>query len=423
MTQDIQSLCQTALPPYVRHHWSESKQMTFFRFEASTKMRKDGFPITGLSLGTDLRTALATYDSVVLPLLETRRLNCLAIPVESGPLYGTLEWLLSKYEATVRFKNLVKITQKTYANNIRRCCNHVMLKGPFAGKRFGDVPMIQITPALVDDFYEEYLFVTDIDQKGKPVQRKRSRTAKGDIHSLRAMVNGTKRKHAHLLHKGVNPFEGAYMPHRSKGAPAVTIPQLATFVGTADRKGHFSVSAIALFAWEMEARVSHFPYKMTVNEYRGLDHEAEVFVRAEKTDQERYFRLHDDDGKPLYPALMQRLDKLKGNRTSGPLFVCERSAPGKPRPWSRNRLYETVAKMCEEAGLPHLTLTQFRKGGLTESGTAGLTTTQIMSQSMLLTEQTAQIYIEKGQETAMEGQKHRLRWRRKKVKRGVDIVT
>ncbi|MEZ2144904.1 hypothetical protein AAE026_21830 [Bradyrhizobium sp. DN5] len=423
MAQDIQCLCQTALPPYVRHHWSESKQMTFFRFEASTKMRKDGFPITGLSLGTDLTTALATYDSEVLPLLEARRQNGLAIPVESGPLYGTLEWLSRKYEATVRFKNLVKITQKTYVNSIRRCCNHVMQKGPLAGKRFGDVPMIQITPALVDDFYEEYLFVTDIDQNGKPVQRKRSRTAKDDIHNLRAMVNGTKRKHAHLLHKGVNPFEGAYMPHRSKGAPAVTIPQLATFVRASDRKGLFSVSAIALFAWEMEARVSHFPYKMTVNEYRGLHHEAEVFVRAEKINQERYFLLHDDDGKPLYPALMQRLDELKANRTSGPLFACERSAPDKPRPWSRKRLYETVAKICEEGGLPHLTLTQFRKGGLTESGTAGLTTTQIMSQSIHLTEQAVQIYLEKNQEVTMGGQKRRLRWRRRKAERGVDIVT
>lgn len=345
------------------------------------------------------------------------------MPVESGPLYGTLAWASKTYQKTVRFKDLSEATQKSYLNSIRRCCRHVMQKGPFAGNPFGDIPMTQITPALVDDFYEEYLFVPDTDQNGKPVQRKRSRTAKDDIHNLRAMVNAIKRKHAHLLHKGVNPFEGAYMPHRAKGAPAVTLPQLATFVRAADRNGLFSVSAIVLFAWEMEARISHFPYKMTVNDYRGVYHEAEVFVRAEKVHQERYFLLHDDDGKPLYPALTQRLDKLKGNQTSGPLFVSERSAPGKPRPWTKNTLNKAVANICKEAELPHLTLTQFRKGGLTESGAAGLTTTQIMSQSLHQTEQTVQIYVEKNQETAMEGQKLRLRWRRKKAKRGMDIVT
>ncbi|MEH2515333.1 integrase [Bradyrhizobium sp. AZCC 1610] len=177
------------------------------------------------------------------------------------------------------------------------------------------------------------------------------------------------------------------------------------------------------YSTNFEARISHFPHKMTVNDYRGPHHEEEVFVRAEKVDRERYFLLHDDNGKPLYPALIQRLDKLKANRTSGPLFVCEESTPGEPRAWTSGKLNRVVSDICKEAGLPHLTLTQFRKGGLTESGTAGLTTTQIMSQSIHLTEQTVQIYLEKNQEVAMEGQKLRLRWRRKKAKRGIDIVT
>jgi hypothetical protein len=423
MIQNIQSAPQPVLPPYVRHHWSESKHKTYFRFEASTKMRKEGFPIPYLSLGTDLTRALAAYDSEVLPLLEARRQNAEAIPVESGPAYGTLGWASGIYQDTVRFKNLAKVTQKSYLNSIRRCCRHVMQRGPFAGQPFGEIPMAQITASRVDDFYEEYLFATDIDQNGETVRRKRSRMARDDIHNLRAMVNAIKRKYADLLHRGVNPFEGVYMPHRAKGAPAVTLPQLGTFVRAADRKGLFSVSAIALFAWEMEARISHFPYTMTVNDYRGPHHEEEVLVRAEKVYQERYFLLHDDNGKPLYPALIQRLDKLKGNRAFGPLFICEDSSPDELGVWTSRKLNKAVSDICKEAGLPHLTLTQFRKGGLTESGAAGLTTTQIMSQSIHFTEQTVQIYLEKNQEVAMEGQKLRLRWRRKKAKRGIDIVT
>ncbi|MFB9268025.1 hypothetical protein ACFFWD_33660 [Bradyrhizobium erythrophlei] len=411
------------LPPYVRHHWSESKQRVFFRFEASTRMRQEDFPMPYLTLGTDLMAALSKYDREVLPLLEARSQNSVGIPIETGPLYGTLAWASRIYQGTVRFKNLAQSTQRVYHDSIRRCCTHVMQSGPFAGRSFGDIPMTLITPALVDDFYQEYLFVTDIDQDGNTVQRKRSRLARGDIHTLRAMVNAIKRKHAHLLPKGVNPFAGAYMPHRSKGAPAVTLRQLATFVRAADCKGLFSLSAIVLFAWEMEARVSHFPYKMTVSDYRGPHHEEEVLVRAEKVYQERYFLLRDDDGKALYPALIERLDKLKGNRTSGPLFVCEESAADEPRPWTNWRLNKAVANICKESGLPHLTPTQFRTGGLTESGTAGLTTTQIMSQSIHLTEDSVQIYIEKNQETAMEGQKQRLRFRKRKAKRGIEIVT
>lgn len=423
MSQNIQCVPQPVLPPYVRHHWSKSKRMVFFRFEASTKMRKEGFPIQYLSLGTDLTTALATYDSEVLPLLETRGHNALVIPVEDGPTYGTLSWACQTYEKTTRFQNLAKTTQDGYRKSNRAGCNHVMRSGPYAGHKFGDIPLLKITPALVDSFYDEFLFVLERDKSGKSVTRKRSATAAGCVHNLRAAVNGIKRRYGHILHNEVNPFEGVYAPHKKKGPPAVTLPQFATFVRAADRKGLFSVSAIALFAWEMEARISHFPYKMTVNDYRGLHHETEVFVRAEKVHEERYFLLHDDDGKLLYPALTQRLDKLKGYRASGALFVCEESAPDKPRPWTKARLYKAVADICKESGLPHLTLTQFRKGGLTESGTAGLTTTQIMSQSIHLTEQAVQIYLEKNQEVTMGGQKRRLRWRRRKAERGVDIVT
>jgi integrase len=148
-----------------------------------------------------------------------------------------------------------------------------------------------------------------------------------------------------------------------------------------------------------------------------------VHVKSHKTHQNAYFYLFDDDGEVLYPMLTKRLDELKGDRTSGLLFVSERSEPGKARAWTVSELREVVAEICKEAGLPHLTLSQFRKGGLSEAGAAGLSTSQIMSQSLHLTEEAVQMYIDKNAEVAMGGQQLRLKYRGKLQKRGVDIVT
>jgi len=409
-----------ALPPYVRVHISE-RGRTYFRFEASTKMRSNKFPISSLPLGTDLAAAIDKYNREVLPHLDDWRQNRLIAPIQDGPLYATLSWASETYKKTIRYQHLAEITKKTNDRAIVRTCRHVIQSGIFAGQRFGDVPLSELTPALADQFYEEYL-VTKTDKDGKTSYKERSPLARNDIRILRTMLNAINRKHGRLFHNE-NPFKGIFMPHKAKGPAAVNLLQLATFVRTADMMGLSSISAIVLYAWEMQARVSHFPFEAKVEHYRPEGHGDEILVRAEKVGDERYFRLFDDDYEPLYPALIQRLDALKRNRTSGPLFVCEQSASGHPEAWKCDDLRKAIAGICKAAGLPNLTLTQFRTGGLTEAGAAGLTTTQIMSQSMHKNEQTVQIYIEKNQEVTLQGQTLRLKWRRNKARRGIDIVT
>lgn len=412
---------EVVLPPYVRVHFSKSGN-AYFRFEASTKMRSSKFPISSLPLGTDFTAAIERYSRDVLPLLKTWRQNREAIPINDGPLYGTLSWAFEMYKQTMRYRHLAESTKGTNVNSIRRCCNYVMQNGVFAGRRLGDIPIQKLTPTFADDFYEEYL-VTKMDKDGNPLHKKRSRLARNDIQTLRTMLNAIKRRYGHLLHNGTNPFEGIYMPHRAKKALGVNLPQLAAFVRTADKMGLSSVSAIVLFAWEMQARVTHFPFDAKVEDYRSKFRRDEIFVRAEKVDDAAYFALFNDDGEPLYPALIQRLDALKGERTTGPLFVRDKSDSDQPTTWSPTPLRKAMAAICRAAGLPNLTLTQFRTGGLTESGSAGLTTTQIMSQSLHKLEQTVQIYIDRNQEVTKEGQTRRLNWRCNKAKRGVEIVT
>lgn len=382
-----------------------------------------GVPVPYRRLGTDLEEALAVYDAEIVPLLEAWRENALAVAVEDKPVHATLSWMLPEYRKTDRYKVLCGITQRDYDRRVRRCCKHVIRSGRFEQHRFGDIPLPKITQALADQFYSEHVVVAETGEDGKEVERRRSCTAKLDVEALRAMVNALKRKYGNLLHNRVNPFEGMFMHHRGKGPVAVTLEWLGPFVRTADAKGLASVSAIALFAWEMQVRVTHFPHTMSVADFCGPNHENQIRVVSHKNHQEAFFYIHNDDGKPLYPALTLRLIKLKGSRTEGPLFVCERAAQDKPRPWTPSELRDVVAEVCRDAGLPHLTLTQFRKGGLSESGAAGLSPWQIVSQSLHLDPNVLKFYIDCNADVAMGGQELRLDYRGRKAKRGIDIVT
>jgi len=405
---------------YMRSHWSPTRRQTFYRFEASTKMRSAGFPMPYASLGTNLRNALAKYEREVLPLLEAWWERG-AVSVETGPAYKTLEWALKQYETTIQFQGNALKTQMGNRHTISVCCRHVIQTGPWAGVRFGAIPIPEITPALVDQFYVEYLH-TKTNRDGSTVNEKRSRQARNAMHILSTMLNAIKRKHENLFYKDVNPFLGLRTVHKPKGPRAANVAELTAFVRTADSMNLRSVSAIVLYAWELHARVSHFPYCAVVGDYRGRFREDEIFVRAEKVSDERYFFVVNDEGKVLFPALVERLDELKGQRSTGPLFVCENSHPDRPEAWVPKKLNKAIAMVCKNAKMDHLTLAQFRKGGLTESGSAGLTTTQIMSMSMHKTEEVLHVYTEKNQEVAMGAQEKRLAFRVKKSKRGKDVA-
>lgn len=410
-----------ALPSYMRHHESPTGEI-FFRLEVSTRMRLAGFPLPYLSLGTDLDQALAIYRERVAPLLAAWREKGTAIEVDSNnPTYGSLDWWRAQYKSSERYKALSKTTKGDYDNRIRRCCSHVLKSGRFAGQRFGSIPTQWITEADADDFYAEYVIRMKADDDGNIVEARRERTAKLDLETLRAMVNALSRKYKHLLHDKSNPFAGMFMPYRvDSPAPAVH-PWLARFVRTSDAKGLKSLSAIVLFLWELKARPTHTPYKMQVSDFRGPNHEDQVYVVSDKTHQCAWFWLENDDGQPLYPALTKRLEALKGERTTGPMFLCERAE--NPRPWRPTELRAAVAEICTEAGLPPLTLSQFRKGGLAEAGEAGLSEWQIVSESLHLNPRVLTHYLQRNAETVVGGRELTLKYRAGKAKRGIDIVT
>jgi hypothetical protein len=378
-------------------------------------MREAGFPIPYYPLGTRYDEAIETYDREIRPVLKAWKESKSSIAVDAGPVHGSLRWALAEWQKRRRWRALSKRTRDTYEDAILRLSDHTLRGGRFAGSAFGGLPLKVMSEGFVDDVYEEYVYIVDKD--GNVTDVERPGTARQDFQTARTMINVIKRKFKHLLFEGGNIFEGMDMPHRKIGRLPVTRPQLEGFLRGADRKGLKSVSAIALYAFEVYGRAENFPFKTTVDFFRPPDRPHEIFVVQQKVNQSRWFDLFGDDGEPLYPDLIERLTKLKGRRKEGTLFPCERATAGQLRPWRKAELSEAIKEICESEGLPRLVLSQFRKGGLTESGEAGLTTSQIMAASMHTVEDTLHIYIEKNKEVAAGGQQKRLAYRERKARR------
>ncbi len=411
-----------ALPPYLREHWSTKKRKSFFRFEPSTKLRQQGFPIKAMRLGTDLDVALKKYNREIRPKLdEWRKRNTLVLRIDAEPIFGSLRWAFGEYAQKDRFLVQTKLSRQTMTRAVGRCCRHVMQEGEFSGTKFGDIPLLEMTYDVADQFYEEYL-VTRTSANGVVEFKHRSGGAKGDIEYLRTVINGIWRKHHARLYREENVFAGLHASHKPKPPVPVNAAQLAAFVQEADRRGRKSISAIVMYAWEMMARPTHFPYHMTLEHYRCRFHEDEVWVLSEKTDVSMWFILFNDEREALYPNLTPRLDELKGDRTLGHLFISELSEPGNPKPWSSKGLASEMAEICKSAGLPNLTLGQFRRGGMNESGTAGNANQALKSQTMHKTDSALGRYFELNAERAAEAQEKRLSYRHRKARSGKTIV-
>jgi hypothetical protein len=181
------------LERYMRDDFNPLTGVTTFSAEPSTRMRRGGFPIGYMSLGTDIEEALAVYHAEFAPVLRRWEEDRTAIAVDDAPVFGSLDWMLTEYKKTERFAALSKLTKEQYENNIRRCGRHVVRAGRFAGRRFGSIPVKRYTEADADQFYAEYVVTTKADGDGNEVETRRATMAKRDIETLRAMLNALKR--------------------------------------------------------------------------------------------------------------------------------------------------------------------------------------------------------------------------------------
>lgn len=374
-----------------------------FSWEAPLPARKGGFLPKFEKLGFDPAAANLRGAELNERLNEWRASkNCVVIEKHPWP-YGSVGWYSEEFVKLCkrRSRNLRPRTQVYYAKTLRAVCVHRFRNGEFEGLHLGDVPVSQVTEALADYLYDETFCVEELDDDGQKVERERHWMANDYVECLRLLFNKMCRtKLGSKVFPARNPFAGMGLRKPKSHTLAATPEQLLDFMREADRRGLPSLAALAYSHYRLFGRAESLPFDLRVEHYRPADRPFDVLVHHNKNDVHTWLRLFDDRGRPIFPDLVERLDRLKADRTTGPLFAREGSvdADGIGKPWTLKQIRADAHKICEEiTTLPLLTMRNFRKGGMTEAGAAGLTDV-MMSAIGGISRATAHIYMDQNEE-------------------------
>jgi hypothetical protein len=370
-------------PRYVRHHVSPSGTV-YFRFETNKRIKLSGFRPYKRTLGTDPVEAFRIVKEELLPALDAFQEGKEMIVVESGPRAGSIDELFEQWKNDPTFKDLAPKTLVGYTNDLNNAANHTFRSGPAKGRRFGDLCIKEVNVLLARLLVDEVANVTKEDPATGAVQVYKRETT---TQHMRTTVS-TCFSAMHSVHPDVpviNPFTMVRRRQRNKQKTyCATIEHLAAFDFFARESGFPNVGTLALAAFELEMRVESLATKLDCAHYKPAGHPGQILITHWKTNTERWVDLKDVDGAPLYAALEERLDALKGNRTSGILIPKDGTLD---RAWARpdkplGKFYKVFRSIADRANLPkELKLTSFRHGGITEGAEAGLTEHELMSLS------------------------------------------
>ena len=127
----------------------------------------------------------------------------------------------------------------------------------------------------------------------------------------------------------VNPFAAMGLQSSNRETPTANFAELQAFRAKAIEAGWPSLATAALIGWEWLQRESDIFGTFDVSHYRPKERPNAVRVMHEKTGEEMWAPLFDDNGVPLYPELMAELDAIKRERIGG-LMLCR---DNNQRPW------------------------------------------------------------------------------------------
>jgi hypothetical protein len=300
------------------------------------------------------------------------------------------------YRKSPLYQRLSKRVRSNYEYGLAIASNHPIMNDPCGRLRFGQLSLGEITPGIVDKLYakvkvdREPLAGTkgEANSTNELKYREIPRLRRGQevIKACRRAWNVAQRSEPDLVSK-MNPFEDAEIeaPKAGKTVPA-TWKQTLAFVQACDEAGAWSIGTASLvsFLWfQRQEHIMGVPREdgrttgLLWADYRP--EENNVTIRHPKTNEVTDLPLYSEDGKPLFPELMDRLN----NATKRGSLICLRDQPDKTgvyRPWPTRgnhaalaTFIRQVAKIRDNAGLPkEITFRSFRHGGFTFSGDADL---------------------------------------------------
>jgi hypothetical protein len=370
--------------------------------------RKAGCPLQNEPLGTDYETAVARAETVLLPAFDAWRTGGASeAPTLAVAAVGTLDWMIAEYRADRRFTKLDGKTKRNHENGFKLVGGHVLKDG----RRLGQVRVTTITTAVTDALYEKLLVVTD--SAGNVIGERRT-TVNHAMKSCRRAWNIVARRHPGKLPL-VNPFAQMGLRSSDRETPTATFEELQIFRTKAVEMGLPSLATAALIAWEWLQRETDIFATFDVAHYRPKERPNTVRVIHEKTQEENFVPLFDDDnGEPVYPELMAELDAIKRERIGGLMLRRDWGDRGPWPTWPKpdepdfTHLSRKVKEVIRAAGLrDELSFTSFRHGGFTEGGDAELTDRELMAQGRHRSPKVLPRYVKRTTKQVTTGAKKR----------------
>jgi hypothetical protein len=322
-------------------------------------------------------------ETVLLPAFDSWRTGGKSDPVSTTAALGTLDWVFAEYRADRRYTKLDTRTKRNHEVGFRLVGGHLLKDG----RKLGSVRLTAINTAVIDALYEKLLVVKETDATGNVIERERCTTVNHAMKSCRRAWNVAARRNPGKLPQ-VNPFAAMGLESSDRETPTATFAELQVFRAKAIELGLPSLATAALIGWEWLQREIDIFATFEVTHYRPKERPNAVRVVHEKTGEENWIPLFDDQtGAPFFPVLMAELDALKRTRIAGLML---RRDWGKHDPWPTfpkedeidlTHMSRKVKEVIRAAGLrDELTFTSFRHGGFTEAADSDLTDAEMRAQ-------------------------------------------
>jgi hypothetical protein len=389
-------------------------------FELPHWARVDDCPVASQRLSDNFSEACLYSKNHIVPKLLAWKRGQDLLPAPDVNVPGSLGWIADKFKASRKFKRKIRAdTRRQYEYGL-----DILLKI----ERRSGIPMKHVQAReLTSEVVEELIKIVEIQAEGTVSHSKDAEPAtdaegRGNqafymIASWRRAFNVVRPGNERLIPR--NPFEKLEYERIDKKPASATFSATERMVVGSDELGLSSIGTALWLAFEVSQRVTHIIRCFTVECYRPPDRPNEMLVVDEKTNQEAWFLLFDENGDDLYEGLRERLDKLKGERRTGLMFIRDHFLQeGIIKTWcsptgNLNKFRKHYHKILRHVGneVPaDLQPRSFRKGGINETADSGATFAELHAQTGQ-SAQTTLIYLNRSQTNIVEAKKKRNRRR------------
>jgi hypothetical protein len=373
-----------------------------YYWDIPTWAKAKGCSMKSEALGSDYSAAKARCDSALNPQFDDWRTGTGSKPSLPSSTTGSFDWMVAIYKRTPQYGER-SVGYKRDIDKLLTLASKHPLKD---GRCFGALNLSSISPGAADLLYSKLRI--------KPDGSERTRTAMGVMIAVKRAWSVAYRSQPTIV-PAANPFSKMEISYSAKRTRAVTYLELLKFVEAADRAGMASIGTSALIAFHWLQRQVDILTRLSWSHYKPADAPHCVRIFHHKTKVLYDLPLYDDDGTPLYPELMARLDSTPRLST----LIITRETVDRTRkthlPWRADYFRHNIAKIRELAGIDkNVKFMGIRHGGNVEGANAGLTEAQLRSLSGHKNAGTMIRYAQETPEQQREGARKRLNLRTKK---------